>query len=96
MVAAAADPDLHNLTVINGKNCEKIFGDRDRRTHRRQDKQRRTRDARNGQLKSQIAQFHGFILSLVRAAEGTTPPTYCRNPISNGRFLPHAKTPAMH
>jgi len=58
---------LHNLTLINGKNCEKVFGDRDRRAHRRQDKQRRTRDARNGQLKSQIAQFHGFILSLVRS-----------------------------
>ncbi len=57
---AAADPDLHNLTVISRKSSEKVFGDRKRRTHRWQDKQSRAREARNNQFKPQFAQFHGF------------------------------------
>jgi hypothetical protein len=61
-VAAAASgrgPDLHKLTFISAK----AFRDGDGRAHGRQDSQRQTREARKGQLQTQIAQvsYHDYL-----------------------------------
>src|SRR5262249_36127 len=62
---AAIGPDLHNLTLINRKTCQKAFGGRDRRAHCWQGKQRHPRDGHNGKLKTHIGQVHSFLPSLV-------------------------------
>jgi hypothetical protein len=57
--ASARGPDLYKLTVISAK----AFRDGDRRAHGRQDSQRQTREARKGQLQTQIAQvsYHDYL-----------------------------------
>src|SRR5262249_8545854 len=61
---AAIGPDLHNLTLIDRKTCQKAFGGRDRRAHCWQGKQRHPRDGHNGKLKTHIGQVHSFLPSL--------------------------------